>query len=162
MKAALGCLQERCSLCQEHLRGSHSHPASWNEDMREVLLRYTHEEDVSKLCVCKADELSIRKGVRNRSEFTPRWLKHKQKKRKVLCIIPGCSSVSERTCGFTTYETICIVCDVYCDEDKGVSSDPNGSFLSVGSTIMLLIVTVTLKKILSVNYLVHGKSIERM
>ena len=56
----------------ERLRGSHSHPASWNEDMREVLVRFSNEGDISKLCVCKADELSIRRGVRGSSEFTPR------------------------------------------------------------------------------------------
>ena len=81
--------------------------------------------------MCKADELSIRKGVRSRSEFIPRQLKCEQK-RKVPCIIPGCSSVSERNCGFMTYETICIACDVDCDEHKDVSADPNGSFLLCG------------------------------
>ena len=37
--------------------------------MREVLVRFSNEGDISKLCVCKADELSIRRGVRGSSEF---------------------------------------------------------------------------------------------
>ena len=45
-------------LSRERLRGSHSHPACWNKDMREVLVRFTNEEDLGQLCVCKADELS--------------------------------------------------------------------------------------------------------
>ena len=130
-KAASGCLRERCSLCLERLRGSHSHPASWNEDMREVLVRFSNEGDISKLCVCKADELSIRRGVRGSSEFTPRWLKHEQKKKQLLCIVPGCGSHSERSCGFTTYENICIACGV-CDENQEVSCDQRSSFLLCG------------------------------
>ena len=59
--------------------------------------------DISELCVCKADELSIRRLLKNKREgectcSVPRWIKREQKK-KSLCVVPGCSSASESVCG---------------------------------------------------------------
>ena len=71
--------------------------------------------------------------MKNSSEFTPRWLKREQKK-KVPCIVPGCSAQSERSCGFTTYENICIACSVDSDEDEDqeVSCGPSSNLLLCG------------------------------
>ena len=57
------CHQERCSLCREGIRGSHSHPVSWSCEMRELLASYQECED---LCVCKANELSVRRLLRSK------------------------------------------------------------------------------------------------
>jgi hypothetical protein len=81
--------------------------------MHELLVCHAEFSDLSGLCVCKADELSIRNGVKNyveSTQFIPRWLKREQ--RKKLCIVPGCSLASERCCHFASYEDICIACGV--------------------------------------------------
>ena len=114
---------ERCSLCKERMRGTHSHPNSWNTEMQELLTSCHGFEDASKLCVCKADELSIRRIVKNKREgncVVPRWIKREQKKKSV-CVVPGCSSASERSCGFASFAEICSVCN--CEASEDVSSD---------------------------------------
>ena len=59
------CSGERCSQCKRHLRRSHSHPEQWNGELQLFLLQYTCTDipDPLHACVCKADELSIRKGM---------------------------------------------------------------------------------------------------
>ena len=54
--------------------------------------QYTDIPDLLHVCICKADELSIRKGLSGKckDEFTPRWLKREKNKTK-LCCVPGCS-----------------------------------------------------------------------
>ena len=47
-----------------------------------------------------------------RGDFTPRWVKREQRKKKKPCCVPGCLFDSERTYGFTSFETVCIACDV--------------------------------------------------
>ena len=107
------CSGERCSLCKGHLRGPHSHPEQWSGELQQFLFQYTDIPDPLRACVCKADELSIRKGLKGKckGEFTPRWLKREQNKKKPCCV-PGCSVGYERTCSFTSFETVCIACDV--------------------------------------------------
>ena len=46
-----------------------------------------------------------------KGEFTPRWLKREKNKMKPCCV-PGCSVSNEHTCGFTSFETVYIACDV--------------------------------------------------
>ena len=62
--------------------------------------------------MCKADELSIRRLLKNKREgecSVPRWIKREQK--KSLCVVPGCSSASERSCGLASFESICSICE---------------------------------------------------
>ena len=101
------CSGERCSLCKGHLRRPHSHPEQWNGELQQFLLQYTDIPEPLHACVCKADELSIRKDLSGKckGEFTPRWFKREKNKMKPCCV-PGCSVGYERTCGFTSFETV--------------------------------------------------------
>ena len=82
-----------------------SHPEQWYGELQQFLLQYANIPDPLHACICKADELSIRKGLSGicKGEFTPRSLK--REKNKKPCCVPGCS-------GFTSFETVCIACDV--------------------------------------------------
>ena len=83
------CSGEHCSLCKGHLRRSHSHPEQWNGELQQFLLQYTDIPDPLHACVCKADELSIRKDLSGKckGEFTPRWLKREKNKMKPCCVV---------------------------------------------------------------------------
>ena len=64
----------RCALCHEHLKDAHSHPGRWNSELQQFLLQYTTVPLSS--CVCKADEVSIRRGLGGKQKgFIPRWVK---------------------------------------------------------------------------------------
>ena len=88
------CSGERCSLCKGHLRRSHSHPEQWNGELQQFLLQYTDIPDPLHDCICKADELSIRKGLSGKckGKFTKR-----EKNKMKPCCVPGCSVGYERT-----------------------------------------------------------------
>ena len=81
------CSGERCSLRKRHLRRLHSDPEQWNGELQQFLLQYTDIPDPLHVCVCKADELSIRKGLsgKYKGEFTPRWLKRGEQDEALLC-----------------------------------------------------------------------------
>ena len=83
------CCGECCSLCKGHLGRSHSHPEQWNGELQQFLLQYTDIPDPLHACVCKADELSIRKGLSGKckGDFTPRWLKREKNKMKLCCVV---------------------------------------------------------------------------
>ena len=85
-------LESAVPLCKGHLRRSHSHPEQWNGKLQQFLLQYTNIPDPLHACVCKADELSIRKDLSGKckSEFTLRWLKREKNKIALLCIWVFC------------------------------------------------------------------------
>ncbi len=87
--------------------------SSGKGELQPFFLQYTDISDPIHACVCKADELSIRKGLcgKYKGEFTPRWIKREQKKKKACCV-PGCVVQYERTCGFASFETVCVACGV--------------------------------------------------
>ena len=62
-----------CTLYLEHLSARHTHPVKWKAEMQQFLKRYRSISLDS--CVCRADELSIRKGLSiSNEEFIPRWV----------------------------------------------------------------------------------------
>ena len=113
------------------------------------LLDSCHElEDISELCVCKADELSIRRLLKNKREgecSVPRRIKREQKK-KSLCVVPGCSSASESVCGLphsresvvfvsVKFQKMSTMREVYCFVDSTI-------VWCIGITILMMILHV--------------------
>ena len=94
-----GCARSRCSLCQDVLKPSHTHPKQWNPEVLELLKQYCPGIPPSA-CICKADEMSLRRKVNGmvKGEFLPRWVKRERTKTVPQCCVPGCSAVSERAC----------------------------------------------------------------
>ena len=120
-----GCDRSRCSLCQDVLKPSHTHPKQWNPDVLELLKQFCPGIPPSA-CVCKADEMSLRRKVNGmvKGEFIPRWVKRERTKTVPQCCVPGCSAVSERACSFASFDTICAAVDVACGStgESGPSS----------------------------------------
>ena len=110
------CCQSHCQLCNECLRDTHTHPLHWNSELQQFLQRYSDIPLI--LCVCKTDERSIRRGFcgKFKGEFIPRWVKHGIKKQKPPCCVPGCSVLSECSCGFASYDVICAAVSVLVDK----------------------------------------------
>ena len=110
------CCQSRCQLCNDRLRDTHTHPLHWNNELQQFLLRYSAIPLTS--CVCKADKRSIRRGFcgKFKGEFILRWVKHGIKKQKPPCCVPGCSVMSEHSCGFASYDVICAAVSVSVDK----------------------------------------------
>ena len=105
----------RCALCHEHLKDAHSHPGQWNSELQQFLLQYTTVPLSS--CVCKADEVSIRRGLGGKQKgFIPRWVKREMQKQKQSCCVPGCCVIAERTCVFASFDTICAASNASSDE----------------------------------------------
>ena len=53
------CDQSHCALCKERLKGHHSHPGQWKPELQQLLQWYSCI--ALSLCVCWADELSLRR-----------------------------------------------------------------------------------------------------
>ena len=83
--------------------------------------------DPLRSCVCKADELSIRKGMsgKYRGDFTPRWVKREQRKKKKPCCVPGCLFDSDYLILMGVY---LILMGVYLIQENQVSGNGNGYF----------------------------------
>lgn len=113
--ACLG-TQSRCALCHERLRSAHTHPGQWKSDVQQFLLQYSNIPLSS--CVCKADEVSVRKGLTGKfqGDFIPRWVKREMHNQKPSCCVPGCRVTAERTCGFASFDTICAASSVSIDD----------------------------------------------
>ena len=105
----------QCALCHERLKDAHSHPGQWNSELQQFLLQYTTVPLSS--CVCKADEVSIRRGLGGKQKgFIPRWVKREMQKQKQSCCVPGCCVIAERTCVFASFDTICAASNASSDE----------------------------------------------
>ena len=115
--------QSRCGLCHERLKVD-SHPVQWESDLQEILLQYVTIPSSS--CVCRADQVSIKKGLglagKPKDEFAPRWVKRKMQKHKPDCCIPGCGMVADRTCVFTSLNAICAAGGVGIGKSTGVAT----------------------------------------
>ena len=102
--------ENRCTLCLEHLSARHTHPVKWKADMQQFLKRYSSISLDS--CVCRADELSIRKGLSiSNEEYIPRWVKRDMKKLKTICCVCGCKDLAKRKSALS-YSEICAACNV--------------------------------------------------
>ena len=98
--------QGHCSLCKERLRAQHTHFGQWTSELQQFLLKYT---EIPASCVCKVCECSIQRGFDGKfvGEYIPRWIKQEVKKQKQCCCVPGCGTISERSCVFTSIDVIC-------------------------------------------------------
>ena len=101
-----------CALCKERLKDIHSHPGRWKVELQQFLLRYSAVPLTA--CVCRADEISIKKGLAGnfKGDFVPRWVKREIKKQKLNCCVPGCCALADRNCVFASLDTICAACGV--------------------------------------------------
>ena len=78
--------------------------------MQQFLKRYSSISHDS--CVCRADELSIRKGLSiSNEEYIPRWVKRDMKKLKTICCVCGCKDLAKRKSALS-YNEICAACNV--------------------------------------------------
>ena len=121
--------QSRC-LCQERLKGRHSHPEQWGGELQQFLLQYTTVPLNS--CVCRADQVSIKKGLglagKHRDELIPRWIKRELQKQKPSCCVPGCDTVSDHTCMFASFNTICTAASVNVDGSRSTTVATSKTF----------------------------------
>ena len=64
--------------------------------------------------MCKADEVSLRRGYQGKfkGDFVPRWKKREQKKHKVVCCLPSCKEKGRRKCTFASVSDIYTACGV--------------------------------------------------
>ena len=55
---------------------------------------------------------------KHRDEFIPRWIKRELQKQKPSCCVPGCDTVSDHTCMFASFNTICTAASVNVDRSS--------------------------------------------
>ena len=95
------CSHSHCNLCSEYLRGAHSQPGQWRGELQQFHLCSIPQSS----CVCKADELSIRRG-QFKEDNSPRWIQWRSKKQKaLLCTWMWCGALTY--CLFASYDSIC-------------------------------------------------------
>ena len=97
-----------CALCASYFGPRHTHPFQWKAEVQEFFRRYSDIPLHS--CVCKADEVSLRRGYQGKfkGDFVPRWKKREQKKHKVVCCLPSVRDIY----------TACGVSSVSCSDDS--------------------------------------------
>ena len=61
------CGSVRCALCASHFGPRHTHPFQWKAEVQEFFRRYNDIPLHS--CVCKADEVSLRRGYQEVTLF---------------------------------------------------------------------------------------------
>ena len=98
-------------LCANSLLGVHSHPGQWKSELQQFLLKYS--EIPGSSCVCKACDLTIRRGLHGK--YKGEFELNKTSQRKQCCCVPGCGKTSECSC--TDFDTIilCAVFDTVCE-----------------------------------------------
>ena len=85
------------------------------ENRKEVQEFFRRYSDIPlHSCVCKADEVSLRRGYQGKfkGDFVPRWKKREQKKHNVVCWLPSCKEIGRRKCTFASVSDIYTACGV--------------------------------------------------
>ena len=115
-----------CALCEERLRGRHTHPSQWSRELQQFLHQYS-SIDMTR-CVCRPCDSDLRRGLRGKypvgQAFTPRWLIREEKKKgkqNPLCCIPQNLYANVE---FATFDTICNAVEVSTSIAEGSTVSP--------------------------------------